>query len=243
MRWAWRTRLLLGTAMAGALCAPAVGQVFTVGEASATADVNTDFKATRVELPDGRMTERGRRELIRDLESEQGFAHRELPAAANLVLQANGNLTPGAAGYKKLIYDKGEFAKIGDRVSVTALEVKGNKILVDLNGGPYLKHRFLRHIQIGVGGPTGGTMAGGSLNDGAEVTGCRVTLVFEGAALSPGGFRREEWAGSLCGYPAGPGEKGDCDAPGAGRDEPADGACGYGGSGEQGAGAGCGWAV
>jgi hypothetical protein len=180
MRWAWRTRLLLGTAMAGALCAPAVGQVFTVGEASATADVNTDFKATRVELPDGRMTERGRRELIRDLESEQGFAHRELPAAANLVLQANGNLTPGAAGYKKLIYDKGEFAKIGDRVSVTALEVKGNKILVDLNGGPYLKHRFLRHIQIGVGGPTGGTMAGGSLNDGAEVTGCRVTLVFEG---------------------------------------------------------------
>ncbi len=176
MEWAWRTRLLLGTAMAATVCAPAMAQVFTVGEASATADVNTDFKPTHVELPDGRMDERGRRELVRDLEAEQGFAHRELPVAANLTLQANGNLTPGAAGYKKLIYDKGEFAKIGDRISVTSIEVKGNKIEIDLNGGPYAKHRFMRHIQIGVGGQT----MGGNLNDGGEATGCRVTLMFEG---------------------------------------------------------------
>lgn len=176
MRRPWRTQLLVGTTMACAICAPAMAQVFTVGEASATADINTDFKPTRVELPQDRMTERGRRELVRDLESEQGFAHRELPVAATLVLQANGNLTPGAAGYKKLIYDKGEFAKIGDRVSVTALEVKGDKITVDLNGGPYPKHRIMRHIQIGVGGAA----MGGNLNDGQDATGCRVTLVFEG---------------------------------------------------------------
>ncbi len=180
MGWAWRTRLLVGTLAVGAGCAPVFAQVFTVGEASATADVNTDFKPTRVELPDGRMDERGRRELMRDLEAEQGFAHRELPVAANLTLQANGNLTPGAAGYKKLIYEKGEFAKVGDRVSVTAIEVKGDRLLIDLNGGPYAKHRFLRHIQIGVGGSTSSQTMGGSLNDGGEATGCRVTLVFEG---------------------------------------------------------------
>ncbi len=180
MGWTWRTQLLFGTAMMTSVCAPSMAQVFTVGEASATADVNTDFKPTHVELPDERMDERGRRELIRDLQSEQGFAHRELPIAANLTLQANGNLTPGAAGYKKLIYDKGEFAKIGDRVSVTAIEVKGERLMVDLNGGPYAKHRFMRHIQIGVGGPTGGSTLGGNLNDGGEATGCRVTLVFEG---------------------------------------------------------------
>ena len=178
MQFAKRCQIYLfaGTIALGARCAPMWGQVFTVGEASATADINTDFKPTRVELPDNRMTERGRRELVRDLESEQGFAHRELPVAANLTLQANGILTPGAAGYKKLIYDKGDFAKIGDRVSVTALEIKGDKIIVDLNGGPYAKHRFMRHVQIGVGGAT----MGGNLNDGQEATGCRVTLVFEG---------------------------------------------------------------
>jgi hypothetical protein len=176
----WRNPWLLGPALATLGFAvgstPAPAQVFTVGEASATADINTDFKPTRVELPDGRITERGRRELVRDLEAEQGFAHRELPVAANLTLEANGNLTPGPAAYKKLIYDKGEFAKIGDRVAVTSLDVKGEKIVIDLNGGPYVKNRFMRHVQIGVGGQG----IGGNLNDGAVATGCRVTLVFEG---------------------------------------------------------------
>ncbi len=152
-------------------------QVFTVGEKSATADINTDFSPTRVELPGGQLNERGRRELLRDLEAEQGFAHRILPVASVLTLQANGRLTPEADGYKKMVYEKGAFANAGDRVAVTALEVKGDRILIDLNGGPYLKHRFLRHIQIGVGGVD---TVGPNLNDGEKATGCRITLVFEG---------------------------------------------------------------
>jgi hypothetical protein len=166
-------------ALAGAvlIAIPAGAQVFVVGEKSATADVNTDFRPTHVELPDDRMTERGRRELIRDLEAEQGFAHRVLPLGATVTLQANGVLTPGAEAYKKLLYEKGTSAAVGDRVVVSALEVKGDKILIDLNGGPYAKHRFLRHIQIGVGGAA---VTQPNLNDGQTATGCRVTLVFEG---------------------------------------------------------------
>src|SRR5271154_3790294 len=86
-----------------ALALSAVGaraQVFTVGEKSATADIKTDFTPTHVELPDGRLTERGRRELMRDLEAEQGFAHRLLPLGATMTLQANGNLTPREDQYK-----------------------------------------------------------------------------------------------------------------------------------------------
>ncbi len=156
---------------------PGRGQVFTVGEKSATADINVDFSPTRVELPGGQLNERGRRELMRDLEAEQGFAHRVLPVAANLTLLANGKLTPQPDAYKKLVYEKGQFANPGDRVAITALEVKGDKITIDLNGGPYVKHRFLRHIQIGVGGVD---TVGPNLNDGEKATGCRITLVFEG---------------------------------------------------------------
>ena len=156
--------------------APAFGQVFTVGEKTATADISTDFKPTRVELPDGRLTERGRRELVRDLEAEQGFAHRVLPLASSVTLQANGALTPGAEAYKKLVYQKGQSAAIGDRVAVTALEFKPDRIVVDLNGGPYPRHRFMRHVQIGMGP----AVTGGNLNDGQEATGTRVLLVFEG---------------------------------------------------------------
>ena len=68
----------------------ASAQVFVVGEKTATADITTDFHPTRVELPSKPINELGRRELLRDLEAEQGFAHRPLPLGpcfARLVLK------------------------------------------------------------------------------------------------------------------------------------------------------------
>ncbi|HTV07951.1 MAG TPA: hypothetical protein VMD97_02770 [Candidatus Aquilonibacter sp.] len=165
---------LAGTLLCGAALlatTPLSAQVFTVGMKTATADVNTDFHPTRVELPDQPLDERGRQELIRDLESEQGFAHRELPLGTGMTLIANGNMTPTAEAYKRMLYEKGQSAAAGDRVEVTNLEFRPDRIVIDLNGGPYAKHRFLSHI---------------SLNDmplaqeGPAATGCRITLVFEG---------------------------------------------------------------
>jgi len=56
-------------------------------------------------------------------------------------------------------------------VAVTALQFKGDRLVIDFNGGPYAKHRFLSHL---------------SFNDmqvareGPIATGFRITLVFEG---------------------------------------------------------------
>jgi hypothetical protein len=160
---------LLAAAGFGSLCR---AQVFVVGEKSAMADVSTDFHPTRVELSTTPIDERGRRELIRDLDAEQGFAHRALPLGDSLVLMANGNLNPGGDAYKQMLYKKGESAGPGDRVVITAVVVKADRIVFDLNGGPYLKHRFLRHIQID-DTPL-------AADDGEQVTGCRIALVFEG---------------------------------------------------------------
>jgi hypothetical protein len=152
--------------------APVHAQVFVVGEKSATADIATDFSPTHVPLADTPLTERGRRDLVRNLEAEQGFAHRALPVSASVVLRANGPLTPAPAEYKKIIYEKGEAAALGDRVIITSLEIKPDRIILDLNGGPYVKHRFLRHVQINDApmAQTGQDRASGS----------RVTLLFEG---------------------------------------------------------------
>jgi hypothetical protein len=147
-------------------------QVFVVGEKSEMADVSTEFHPTRVDLSSTPITERERRELVRNLDAEQGFAHRALPLGDSLILMANGNLVPGGEAYKDMLYKKGESAAPGDRVAITALTVEKDRIVFDLNGGPHLKHRFLRHIQIG-DTPL-------AADDGAQVTGCRVTLVFEG---------------------------------------------------------------
>jgi hypothetical protein len=138
---------------------------------TATAEVNTEFHPTRVELPKEPLDERGRQELIRDLESEQGFAHRELPLGAGLTLMANGTMTPRDEDYRRMLYQKGQSAGPGDRVEVTGLQFRADRIVIDLNGGPYAKHRFLSHV---------------SINDmplaqqGPLATGCRVTLIFEG---------------------------------------------------------------
>jgi hypothetical protein len=70
-----------------------------------------------------------------------------------------------------MLYQKGESAAAGDRVEISNLEFRADRLIIDFNGGPYAKHRFLSHI---------------SLNDmplaqqGPIATGCRVTLIFEG---------------------------------------------------------------
>lgn len=158
-------------ALLAAMTLPAASQVFVVGEKTAEADVTTDFHPTHVELPTQLLSEAGYQDLLRNLESEQGFAHRELPLGAGFVLVANGNLSPRGEEYKQMLYRKGQAAGPGDRVAITSLKVDRDRIIIDINGGPYAKHRFLSHI---------------SLNDmalapqGPLATGARVTLVFEG---------------------------------------------------------------
>ncbi len=146
-------------------------QVFVVGMKSATADAVTQFHPTHVSLPQQKLDERGRLDLLRNLESEQGFAHRELPLGAGLTLLANGNMTPSDDEYRRMLYEKGQSAAPGDRVEISKLDFRADRIIIDFNGGPYAKHRFLSHIQL-----NGMQMA----QQGPIATGCRVILIFEG---------------------------------------------------------------
>ena len=162
------SRLLFIVTLLACSCGLSRAQVFVVGEHAATADVATDFTPTDVPLSSDHLTERGSRDLERMLVAEQGFAHRALPLGAGLTLQANGALSPGAKEYRHMLFEKGQAAGPGDRVQVSALVVKGDRLVIDLNGGPYVKHRFLRHIQLN-------NAAAAPMED---ATGARVTLVF-----------------------------------------------------------------
>lgn len=144
-------------------------QVFVVGEKTATADISTAFKPTSIPLPTDKISERGRRELVRNLEAEQGFAHRAIPIGV-ISLQANGDLSPSPEKYRQMVYQKGQSAAPGDRIVITALTFKGNEIVLDLNGGPYAKHRFLSHIQLN-DAPVAAT-------NPERPTGSRISLVF-----------------------------------------------------------------
>lgn len=146
-------------------------QVFVVGEKTATSEITTSFTPTNLPLPTDKLGERGRRELIRNLESEQGFAHLAIPVGV-VTLKANGDLSPAGDKYRQMIYQKGQAAGPGERVMVTALAIKGDQLVIDLNGGPYAKHRFLSHIQFN-DNPVAPTT-------GERPMGSRINLVFPG---------------------------------------------------------------
>ena len=150
--------------------------VFVVGRDTAIGNPLLGFRPTRVELPNQPLSPNGRRELVRMLLAEQGFAHRALPLGApGLTLHANGRLTIEAKELQKHMYEQGTCADAGDRVLITDLAFAPDRIIVDVNGGPYLKHRFLRHVEVN------GIPLAGNGQVGEHATGTRIVLLFEGA--------------------------------------------------------------
>lgn len=158
------------------LIAPGIGpaQVFTVSPEKIEGRY-LDFHPTHVLLPEQPITERGRQELVRFLTAEQGFAMRPLPRAT-LMLHANGALSPSGSDYVNVIQEKGMSAKPGDRCVITDVKIKGDSIVLLLNGGPDPKHRWLRHVSIGMDPYNTMPVVQDS---GPEPVGSRITLVFD----------------------------------------------------------------
>lgn len=111
----------------------------------------THFPPTHVALSSEPITTYDREELIRYLQSLQGFAMRPLPVGI-VTLRANGGMEPSGDKYVAELDNKGIAAKPGGRVTITDIKIHSGRIVLDLNNGPYHKHRFLRHLSVGMGG-------------------------------------------------------------------------------------------
>jgi hypothetical protein len=132
---------------------------------------------THVSLTKSELDAKTRLELIRLLQSEQGFAMRPLPRGhKGLTLVANGKLEPAGEAYLNMVTSQGLSAKPGDRVVLTDIKFEKSRIVFDLNGGPDARHRFLQHVEIG-GDPnmTNPVVQG----DDHQPTGSRLTLTFD----------------------------------------------------------------
>lgn len=133
------------------------------------------IQPTSVPLSKSELDTKTRLELIRVLESEQGFAMRPFPRGhKGLTLAANGKLEPVGEKYLSMVTEEGLSAKPGERVVLSNLKFEHSRIVFDLNGGPDPKHRFLRHVQIGTATRMGPVVQG----DGREPTGARLSLTF-----------------------------------------------------------------
>jgi hypothetical protein len=177
----------VGLILAAALLAPRAlpAQVITIdtsgkGPVAATGPVDRRYaqiEPTKVELPKQELDAKTRLELIRQMESEQGFAMRPLPRGhKGLILEANGNLEPAGEAYLNMAVSEGICAKPGDRLVVTDIKIEKSKVVFELNGGPDFKHRFLRHVEIGAGDPN---YSNPVVADEPDPTGARLTLAFK----------------------------------------------------------------
>jgi hypothetical protein len=150
----------------------------TTGKTVGTVDRRyQQIAPTHVPLTKSELDAKTRLELIRLLQSEQGFAMRPFPRGhKGLTLAANGKLEPAGEAYLAMVTSQGLSAKPGDRLVLTDIKIEHSRIVFELNGGPDPKHRFLRHIQIGSGPSMGPVVQG----DGQDPVGARLSLTFEG---------------------------------------------------------------
>jgi hypothetical protein len=155
--------------------------VVTNGAAGPAGTVDRRYQQitpTHVPLTKSELDAKTRLELIRVLQAEQGFAMRPLPRGhKGLTLAANGKLEPAGERYLNMVVAEGMSAKPGDRVVLTDVKIEHDRIVFDLDGGPDRKHRFLRHVQVGVGPNMTNPVVQG---DDKEPTGSRLSLTFGG---------------------------------------------------------------
>ncbi|QNI33924.1 hypothetical protein H7849_08470 [Alloacidobacterium dinghuense] len=157
-----------------------------------------EFHPTNIPLPTDPLTERGKQELIRFLTAEQGFAMRPLPLGSKgLTLHANGDMQPSGSDYMNALNEKGTSAKAGDRCVISDVKIKDDKIILQLNGGPDHKHKWLRHVSIGMDPVNTNPVV---KDDGQEPVGSRLTLVFPHAVPEVSGKTVEALLAPLLGF-------------------------------------------
>lgn len=177
---------LAGFCVLGALLSagPVAAQVITIdtngvarnGQAATVDRRFQQIKPTNVPLPKSELDAKTRLDLIRFLEADQGFAMRPFPGGhKGLTLVANGEMEPAGEAYLSMVTTNGLCSKPGDRLVLSDVKIEKSKMIFLINGGPDPKHRFLRHIQIGMDP----NMSNPVVQDAGEVpTGARLTLVF-----------------------------------------------------------------
>jgi hypothetical protein len=152
---------------------PVAAQVFTVTPEGIDGKY-LDFQPTNVAISTVALTNHNREDLLRFLQSEQGFAMRPLPIST-ITLKANGPMEPSGSDYVNAIREKGLAVKAGDRVVLTDIKIEKDRILLDFNGGPEHKHKWLRHIEIGMDP----NMTTPIVRDSDQApSGTRITLIF-----------------------------------------------------------------
>lgn len=107
---------------------------------------------TAVSLRADKLSVDERLEIERGLTAEYAIAKLTIPQSKKpLVIHPDG--TYDQDQWKDAMYDGGPSARLGDELQITRVEIEGNKIVLEINGGTRGKGHWYDHVQVGMSGP------------------------------------------------------------------------------------------
>jgi hypothetical protein len=123
------------------------------------------------------LTEQHRMELVRTFSSDLVYVRTQFPMGKTGLTLKDGKLSPSGDTLKRQLALWGPSVKPGDRAIITQMEMKGDHIRFEINGGPVKKQKWYQHLQVGVGG--GAVSPGGGQDPINNPRGSYVDLVFD----------------------------------------------------------------
>ncbi|HUS19497.1 MAG TPA: hypothetical protein VMZ25_07585 [Terriglobales bacterium] len=91
-------------------------------------------------------------DLVRAISAEFAFTRKKLPLGPKVItIKPDGTVTPDRE-IQNLVAQRGQVARAGDRVQITALEFKEKSIIIEINGGPKKKVPWYKRVEFGVNG-------------------------------------------------------------------------------------------
>jgi hypothetical protein len=90
--------------------------------------------------------------VVRSLTAEFVFARRALPNdLAGVAIRDGRIVSPTPEELDRMVVSLGAATKPGDRVQITRVTIRDNRIVCEINGGPKRKTKWHEHVQVGIG--------------------------------------------------------------------------------------------
>jgi len=175
-------RIIRSSALALLACPMAWGQVKVVPDqkTSPTASDQSQTAEPTVQIVDldkrPKMEEHTRMLLIQAINAEFARSRKTFPVGyKDITLTLDGKLKPDDGRLYQLALTYGSAARVGDRIQITNIAIKGKSIYLEINGGPKKKSKWYEHVTIS---GLGGSMSPGDANQ-AQATGAALSLEFK----------------------------------------------------------------
>ena len=117
-----------------------------------------------------------RLDLIRTFDSELVYIRTVFPMGKKGLTLKDGVLSPSGAELQGMIATWGPSVKPGDQARISAIDIKGDRIHFEINGGPVKKEKWYQRIQVG---GASGTAPIAPSDSNANPRGSYVDLVFD----------------------------------------------------------------